>query len=185
MPSLSDSDAVGTALLATFQRQFAQYKALADAALAQLTDAEWLHRPAPGANSAAVIVQHVAGNLRSRFTDFQTTDGEKPGRRRDREFDEPPSAAAVPVLRQEWEAAWGVLFAVLDGLRPADLLAPVTIRGEAHSVLAAVQRQMTHYAYHAGQLVQLAKTLRAEDFACLSIPRGQSEQFNQRLAGGR
>lgn len=174
-------DAVGAALLAAFRHNFRQYKTLADRALAQLTDADWLLVPVPGSNSAAVIVQHLAGNLRSRFTDFLTTDGEKPTRQRDREFEEPGTDAAVPALRQEWEAAWGVLFTLLDELQPADLLRPVTVRGEAHTVLAAVQRQVAHYAYHVGQLVQLAKLIRGAGFRSLSIPRGHSEQFNQQM----
>ena len=175
------SDAVGAALLAAFRHNFQSYKSLADRALAQLSEAEWRHVPAPGSNSAAVIVQHLVGNLRSRFTDFLTTDGEKPTRRRDQEFEEPQSDVAVPALRQAWEAAWPVLFDLLDALTPADLLRTVTIRGEAHTVLAAVQRQVAHYAYHAGQLVQLAKIMRGEAFESLSIPRGQSEQFNHRM----
>jgi len=185
MSVFSAPDPVGAALLAAFRHNFHQYKSLSDRALAQLSDAEWLHVPAPGSNSAAVIVQHLAGNLRSRFTDFLTSDGEKPTRRRDREFEEPPTAAAIPPLRQDWEAAWGILFHLLDALQPADLLRTVTIRGEAHTVLAAVQRQVAHYGYHAGQLVQLAKTVRGEDFSSLSIPRGQSEQFNRRMAETR
>ena len=182
MPESSTSDAVGAALLAAFRHNFHQYKSLADRALAQLTDAEWRYVPAPGSNSAAVIVQHMVGNLRSRFTDFLTTDGEKPTRRRDQEFEEPGTDAAVPALRRAWEAAWPVLFEVLDALTPADLLRSVAIRGEAHTVLAALQRQVAHYAYHAGQLVQLAKSIRGEAFESLSIPRGQSEQFNLRMA---
>ncbi|MBF9144324.1 DUF1572 family protein [Hymenobacter properus] len=185
MHTPASSDAVGTALLASFRHSFLQYKALADRALAQLTDAEWLHQPAPGANSVAVIVQHMAGNLRSRFTDFLTTDGEKPTRQRDQEFEEPTSPDAVPALRQEWEAAWRVLFVLLDELRAADLLATVTIRGEDHTVLAAVQRQVAHYAYHVGQLVQLAKHQRGEAFESLSIPRGQSRQFNHQMTSRR
>jgi uncharacterized damage-inducible protein DinB len=172
---------VGAALLAAFRQNFRTYKALADRALAQITDAEWLHQPAPGSNSAAVIVQHMVGNLRSRFTDFLTTDGEKPTRQRDQEFAEPTSAAVVPGLKQAWEAAWPILFDLLDELQPEDLLRTVPIRGEAHTVLAAVQRQVAHYAYHAGQLVQLAKGIRGQDFQSLSIPRGQSEQFNQQM----
>jgi len=177
------SDAVGAALLASFRHNFQQYKTLADRALAQLSDAEWLHQPAPGSNSAAVIVQHVAGNLCSRFTDFLTTDGEKPTRQRDAEFEASASVAAIPALRQAWAAAWAVLFALLDDLQPADLLRTVFIRGEAHTVLAAVQRQVAHYASHAGQLVQLAKIIRGRGFESLSIPCGQSQQFNQNMAG--
>jgi hypothetical protein len=156
-------------------------KSLADRALAQLTSAEWLYCPAAGANSAAVIVQHMVGNLRSRFTDFLTSDGEKPDRQRDQEFEPPLAATVVPNLRQEWEAAWAILFTLLDTLHPDDLLRTVTIRGEAHTALAALQRQVTHYAYHSGQLVQLAKHLRGQEWQTLSIPRGQSEQFTQTL----
>ncbi|MDB5269551.1 MAG: hypothetical protein JWP58_2591 [Hymenobacter sp.] len=181
MPTPSAADALGAALLASFRQTFQQYKTLADRALAQLSEAEWLHRPAPGSNSAAVIVQHMAGNLRSRFTDFLTTDGEKPTRQRDQEFEEPRDAAGIPALRQEWDAAWQVLFGLLNELQPADLLRTVTIRGEAHTVLEAVQRQVAHYAYHVGQVVQLAKIIRGEDFQSLSIPRGQSQQFNQTM----
>ncbi|GAB3864167.1 DUF1572 family protein [Hymenobacter segetis] len=181
MPTPSAADAPGAALLASFRQTFHQYKTLADRALAQLNNAEWLNQPAPGSNSAAVIVQHMAGNLRSRFTDFLTTDGEKPTRQRDQEFEEPRDAAGIPALRQEWEAAWQVLFDLLETLQPADLLRTVTIRGEAHTVLEAVQRQVAHYAYHVGQVVQLAKIIRGDDFQSLSIPRGQSQQFNQAM----
>ena len=175
------SDAVGTALLASFRQNFQAYKTLADRALAQLSEPEWLHQPAPGSNSAAVIVQHLVGNLRSRFTDFLTTDGEKPTRQRDAEFEEPVSEAAVPALKQEWEAAWRILFDLLAALQPEDLLRTVTIRGEAHTALQALQRQVAHYASHIGQLVQLAKIMRGEAFQSLSIPRGQSQQFNQQM----
>ena len=179
------ADPVGTALLATFRQSFRMYKALSDCAMAQLSDAEWLHMPASGSNSTAVIVQHLVGNLRSRFTDFLISDGEKPTRRRDQEFEEPASIAVIPALKQEWEAAWQILFTLLDALQPAQLLYPVAIRGEAHIVLAAIQRQVAHYAYHVGQLVQLAKIIRGEAFQSLSISRGQSEQFNQTMTGSR
>ena len=185
MQAPSDSVAVGEALLASFRHNFQQYKALADRALAQISPEEWLHQPAPGSNSVAVVVQHLVGNLRSRFTDFLTTDGEKPTRQRDQEFEEPATAAGVPALQAEWHAAWQVLFDLLDALQPADLLRTVLIRGEAHTVLQAVQRQVAHYASHVGQLILLAKMLRGEDFQSLSIPRGQSQQFNQAMAGNR
>ena len=181
MPDSSSVNALGAALLASFRHNFQQYKTLADRALAQLSNAEWLQSPASGSNSAAVIVQHVAGNLRSRFTDFLATDGEKPTRHRDQEFEEPRDEAGIPALRQEWEAAWGILLGLLNELQPADLLRTVTIRGEGHTVLQAVQRQVAHHASHVGQLVQLAKIIRADDFQCLSIPRGQSQQFNQTM----
>lgn len=174
------ADDLGAALLASFCHNFQAYKILAERALAQLSDEQWLQQPAPGSNSAAVIVRHLTGNLRSRFTDFLTTDGEKPTRHREQEFEEPP-LAAVPVLRQEWEGVWALLFAVLAELRPADLLRSVTIRSEAHTVLAAVQRQVAHYCAHVGQLVQLAKIIRGPAFQSLSIPRGQSDQFNHQM----
>ena len=183
MPTSTSADALGAALLASFHQNFQQYKTLADRALAQLSDAEWLHQPAPGSNSAAVIVQHMVGNLRSRFTDFLTTDGEKPTRQRDQEFEEPRDVAGIPALRQEWDAAWQILLDLLAKLSPADLLRTVPIRGEAHTVLQAVQRQVAHYASHVGQLVQLAKIIRGEEFQSLSIARGQSQAFNQQLFG--
>ena len=185
MQAPSDSAALGEALLASFRQNFQQYKALADRALAQISPDEWLLSPAPGSNSAAVVVQHLVGNLRSRFTDFLTTDGEKPTRQRDQEFEEPHDAAGIPALRQEWEAAWQILLDLLDVLRADDLLRTVHIRGEAHTVLQAVQRQVAHYASHVGQLVQLAKIIRGEGFKSLSIPRGQSQQFNQRMTAGK
>ena len=185
MQAPSDAAAVGEALLASFRHNFQQYKALADRALAQISPDEWLRQPAPGSNSAAVIVQHLVGNLRSRFTDFLTTDGEKPTRQRDQEFEEPATAAGIAALQAEWHAAWRILFTLLDELRADDLLRTVLIRGEAHTVLQAVQRQVAHYASHVGQLVQLAKIIRGEDFQSLSIPRGMSQQFNQRMTTGR
>ena len=185
MQAPSDSAAVGEALLASFRHNFQQYKALADRALAQISPDEWLRQPAPGSNSAAVIVQHLVGNLRSRFSDFLTTDGEKPTRQRDQEFEEPATAAGIAALQAEWHAAWQILFTLLDELRADDLLRTVLIRGEAHTVLQAVQRQVAHYASHVGQLVQLAKIIRGEDFQSLSIPRGMSQQFNQRMTTGR
>ncbi|UOQ52505.1 DUF1572 family protein [Hymenobacter cellulosivorans] len=174
-------EALGQAVLATLRHNFTTYKTLTDRALAQLSAAEWLAEPAPGANSVAVIVQHMTGNLRSRFTDFLTTDGEKPDRQRDQEFDQPATEAEVPGLQQRWETAWPILFTLLDTLQPTDLLRMVTIRGEGHTALAALERQVTHYAYHCGQVVQLAKQLRGESWTTLSVPRGQSEQFNQQM----
>ncbi|MCB2377481.1 DUF1572 domain-containing protein [Hymenobacter sp. BT635] len=168
-------------VLATLRHNFSSYKTLTDRALAQLSAEEWLVVPAPGANSVAVIIQHMCGNLRSRFTDFLTADGEKPDRQRDQEFAQPATVAEVAALQQRWHATWPILFELLDTLAPTDLLRTVQIRGEAHTVLAALERQATHYAYHSGQIVLLAKHLRGEAWQSLSIPRGQSEQFNQQM----
>ncbi|MFD2785536.1 DUF1572 family protein [Hymenobacter rubripertinctus] len=175
------SDELGRTLLASFRTTFRSYQTLADRALAQLSPADWLHVPGPESNSVAVIVQHMTGNLRSRFTDFLTTDGEKPTRHRDQEFEQ-PTPAAVAGLHHQWAAAWQVLFDLLDHqLRPEDLLRTVRIRGEAHTVLAALQRQVAHYAYHTGQLVQAAKQLRGAQWQNLSVPRGQSDLFTSTL----
>jgi hypothetical protein len=175
-------EALGRALLACFRQSFTSYKSLADRALVQISDEEWLLVPAPDSNSAAVIVQHLVGNLRSRFTDFLTSDGEKPSRQRDQEFEEPDSAAGIPGLQAQWESAWRILFDLLEELQPADLLRPVTIRQEPHTVLLALQRQVAHYAYHVGQLVQLAKIIRGGSFQSLSIPRRHSARFNAEMA---
>ncbi|WP_400190220.1 DUF1572 family protein [Hymenobacter sp. B81] len=177
---MSASDLLAPALLSALRRSFQSSYHLADKALQQLSPEEWLHVPAPGANSAAVIVQHLVGNLRSRFTDFWTTDGEKPDRQRDQEFEPPASVAVVPALQQQWQVAWPILWQVFDELEqhPERWLYTVTIRQEPHTVLDALTRQVTHYAYHAGQLVLLAKHLRGEQWQTLSIARGQSRQFN-------
>jgi hypothetical protein len=174
---------LAAALLATVRQGFRSYQQLAERAMAQLTPAEWRWRPEPGSNSVAVIVQHLVGNLRSRFTDFWTADGEKPHRRRDPEFEEPASVAAGAELQQQWQAACSLLWAVLDHLEqpPQDWLRTVTIRQEPHPAQAALQRQLAHYAYHAGQPVLLAKARRGADWQTLSIPRGQSAQFNARM----
>lgn len=181
--SLPPNATLGQAILANLCQTFVQYKTLADGALAQLTPSEWLYCPALGSNSAAVIVQHLVGNLRSRFTDFLTTDGEKPTRSRDQEFEQPTSNTAiyVPALQRQWEETWNILLDLLNTLQPKDLLRTITIRGEAHSVLEALQRQVAHYSSHVGQLVFLAKLIRGEEWQNLSVPRGQSENFTQQV----
>ena len=150
--------------------QFRKMKKLAEDALAQVSDDELLVTLDPESNSLAVIVKHMAGNLRSRFTDFLTSDGEKPDRNRDGEFEIPgrPSREAVMA---DWESGWAVLFEALDALGEDDVLLEVTIRGEAHSVIQALNRQMTHHSYHVGQIVFLAKHLRSAAWRNLSMPR--------------
>ena len=158
------------AYLNDVRTQFEKMKTLAEGALAQVTDAQLPVALDPESNSLAVIMRHMAGNLRSRFTDFLTTDGEKPDRNRDGEFE-----LKGPTTREramaDWESGWRILFATLDGLTPDDLLRDVFIRGERHSVIQALDRQLTHHAYHVGQIVFLAKHLRATDWRTLSIPR--------------
>ena len=150
--------------------QFERMKRLAEGALAQAGDDQLNVALDAESNSLAVIAKHMAGNLRSRFTDFLTTDGEKPDRNRDGEFE-----IAGPVARQmvmeDWERGWQILFGVLDGLTPADLRREVVIRGERHTVVQALNRQLTHHSYHVGQIVFLTKHLRSDRWKTLSLPR--------------
>jgi hypothetical protein len=163
------------------RRQFRGYKRLGEGALAQLKDEELFVTLDSESNSTAIIVKHLAGNMRSRFTDFLTTDGEKPDRHRDQEFELPAETTRVDVMRW-WESGWSCVFSALEALRPEDFQRSVPIRGEPHSVLQAINRQLAHYAYHVGQIVFLAKHLRSKDWNSLSIPRGQSEAVNRKLA---
>lgn len=162
------------------RRQFRGYKKLAEGALAQITDQEMFLALDAESNSAAVIVKHMAGNMRSRFTDFLTRDGEKPDRHRDQEFEVDSGGTRAEVLAW-WEAGWASLFAAVDALKPEDVMRTVAIRGEPHTVLQALNRQVAHYAYHAGQIVFLAKHLGSQDWKSLSVPRGKSEEVNQKM----
>ena len=158
-----------TSYLEDSRALFAQYKQLGERAMEQASD-EQLYVTLDGEmNSIAVIVKHMAGNMRSRWTDFLTTDGEKPDRNRDFEFVEPPATRAA--LLQTWEEGWALVFHALEPLSDADLSRTVTIRGEAHSVMQAIHRQVTHYAYHVGQIVMLAKHLAHDRWQTLSLPR--------------
>ncbi|MEP6917036.1 MAG: DUF1572 family protein [Acidobacteriota bacterium] len=154
--------------------QFEKLKRLAEGGLAQVEDDELNVRIDAQSNSLAVIVKHMAGNLRSRFTDFLTSDGEKPDRDRDGEF-EIDGAVARQAMLEDWEGSWQVLFNALEALTPADLDREVSIRGERHSVMQALNRQLTHHAYHAGQIVFLAKHLRSTEWKTLSMPRRRAE----------
>jgi hypothetical protein len=156
--------------LADLRSQFAALKALAEKALAQAADEDLRTAIDPEANSLAVIVQHMAGNLRSRFTDFLTTDGEKPDRNRDGEFETGQTVDRAAMMAH-WARGWAALFAALDALTPADLLKDVYIRGQRHTVLQALHRALAHQAQHAGQIVFLAKHLRSADWKTLSLPR--------------
>jgi uncharacterized damage-inducible protein DinB len=148
---------------------FRYYKKLAENAMAQVAD-EQLFIPLEGeANSIAITVKHMAGNMRSRWTDFLTTDGEKPDRNRDSEFEEP--AATREALMQAWEAGWAHVFGALEPLSDLDMGRAVTIRGEKHSVMQAVNRQIAHYSYHVGQIVLLAKHFAGDRWQSLTIPK--------------
>lgn len=161
---------------------FRYYKNLAERAMAQLTDDRLLAALDGESNSIATIVKHMSGNMLSRWQDFLTTDGEKPGRDRDAEFEDPPPTREA--LLAAWEAGWQCLFTALEPLSDADMQRPVTIRGEAHSVMQTINRQLAHYAYHCGQIVFLAKHLRNGEWKSLSIPRRKSAEFNRRVAAG-
>ncbi len=161
---------VESAYLAAVLRVLRQYKGMAERAVAQagpdgafrVTDSE--------ANSIAVLLKHMAGNMRSRWTDFLTTDGEKPDRNRDAEFELEPGTTLDQVMAW-WEDGWRCTFAALEALGPGDLLREVRIRGEPHSVVQAIERQLAHYAYHVGQIVLLAKQARGPEWQTLSVPR--------------
>lgn len=169
-----------TAFLKEVPRWFRQQKDLADGAIAQLSDTELFQAPDEESNSVAVIMKHMAGNLRSRFTDFLTSDGEKPDRHRDQEFVIEPSTSRQQML-EYWEAGWQCLFTALEPLRPEDLQRTVVIRGESHGVIQAILRQLAHHSHHAGQILFLAKYLRGKQWKTLSIPRGKSEAFNEKM----
>ena len=163
------------------RRQLRGHKRMGEGAMNQLRDEDFFVTLDPESNSVAVIVKHVAGNMRSRFTDFLTSDGEKPDRFRDREFEISPATTRGEVMTW-WEEGWTCVFAAIDPLTPEDVLRTVTIRGEPHTVLEAINRQIAHYAQHVGQIVFLAKHLRSGEWKTLSIPRGKSEEFNQQKA---
>ncbi len=156
--------------------QFRKLKKLADGALAQVADADLFRAIDSESNSIAVVVKHLAGNLRSRWTAFLTTDGEKPDRDRDSEF-ELAAADTREALLARWEEGWARLFAALAPLSEQDALAEVRIRGEAHTVMQAVHRQLTHYAYHVGQVVFLARHFAGARWTSLSIPKGKSKEW--------
>jgi Protein of unknown function (DUF1572) len=159
------------------------YKLLGEKAMAQVSDPDLLACLDPESNSIAIIVKHLAGNMVSRWTDFLTADGEKPSRNRDSEFEAPPETRAE--LLDMWDGAWEVVFDSLAPLREEDMIRTIRIRGEAHSVMQAVNRQLAHYAYHIGQIVFIAKHLARDKWKSLSIPRSGSADFNARVAAGK
>jgi hypothetical protein len=158
------------------RRQLNGYKRLGEGAINQLTGEEFFVTLDPESNSVALIVKHIAGNMRSRFTDFLTTDGEKPNRNRDQEFEMNSGTTQADVMRW-WNEGWGVVFGAMDSLTPEDLMRTVTIRGEPHTVLQAINRQIAHYAHHIGQIVFLAKHFRSSEWKTLSIERGKSQNY--------
>jgi hypothetical protein len=161
---------------------FQYYKKLAERAMEQVSDEQLTVALDDEMNSIAQIAKHMAGNMRSRWTDFLTTDGEKPDRDRDAEFSAPP--ATREALIQMWDDGWRCLLGTLESLTDADLGRTIMIRGEAHSVMQAINRQVAHYGYHCGQIVFLAKHLTHDRWKTLSVPRGSSADFNRRVQAG-
>ncbi|MGH9202523.1 MAG: DUF1572 family protein [Vicinamibacterales bacterium] len=168
---------IGAHYLDDVQRQFAKLKAQAERATAQVRDDDFFRTSDPESNSIAIIVKHVAGNMRSRWTEFLTTDGEKPDRNRDAEFIVEPGETRQRIM-DRWEAGWTLLFETLAALESESLSRTVLIRGEGHTVIEAINRQMTHYAAHVGQIVYLAKHWAGPGWQTLSIPRGKSQEFD-------
>jgi hypothetical protein len=171
---MSDSPILSVAI-----DELQKIKKLADKSIEQLSDAQLHATLDPEANSVAVLMRHMAGNMRSRWTNFLTSDGEKPDRMRDREFEDPGQTRTE--LLAEWEHGWQCVFSALSPLTDADLPRTVMIRSEPHTVYKAISRQVAHYAGHAYQILLLAKHLQGANWKTLSIPRGQSEEFNRRM----
>lgn len=161
-------------------KSFRNYKTLAERAIEQVSDDEFFATIDEEANSIALIVKHIAGNLRSRWSDFLTTDGEKPDRDRDTEFEIIGDTRAS--LMKYWEDGWRILFDAIESLTPEDFSRTVTIRGESHTIVEAINRQLTHYSYHVGQIVLLAKHFRSSEWKTLSVAKNKSAEFNRYLA---
>jgi hypothetical protein len=159
-----------------------QYRRLGEKSMAQVADTDLNRALDAEANSIGTIVKHMAGNMRSRWTDFLTTDGEKPNRDRESEFEVPP--ATREALMAMWNAGWDLVESTIRGLQESDLTRTVTIRGEAHSVMQAISRQVAHYANHVGQIILLAKHFQGTEWKSVSVPRGQSSTFNQKVGAG-
>ena len=161
---------------------FGYYKKLAERAMEQVSEEDLFAVLDAEANSIAIIVKHMTGNMRSRWTDFLTSDGEKPDRNRDSEFVDPP--ATLEALMADWEDGWARVFGAIEPLTDADLARTITIRGEPHSVMQAINRQLAHYSHHVGQIVLLAKHFASDRWQSLSVPRNRSAEFNRKVATG-
>jgi hypothetical protein len=169
----------GTSFLDSAKRIFALYQKLGNDAMSQLEDAHFQWKPDPESNSVYLIVKHMHGNMLSRWSDFLTSDGEKSWRNRDQEFED--DLLSGKEIMQLYDAGWEVLHQTLNGLTDAQMGQIVTIRGEEHSVLEAINRQIAHYSYHVGQIVFLAKACKSQQWNSLSIPKNKSQEFNKSL----
>lgn len=163
-------------------KEFKGIKTLGDKSFSQIKDEDFFKSPDTESNSIAVIVRHLSGNMISRWTDFLTTDGEKPDRNRDEEFEKLFYTDKDDIIAR-WEKGWNCLFDALESLNESDLIKTVFIRNQKHTVTEAINRQLTHYAYHIGQIVYLAKHFMSANWKSLSIPIGKSDEFNKKLMG--
>jgi len=175
-------ETAGTHYLTDALAQFRKYKRMADAAIAQVSDEDFFRAPDPESNSIALVMKHLAGNMRSRWRDFPRGDGEKADRNRDAEFEKEAGDSRASMTAR-WEEGWDLLFRALEPIREDGLFEKVPIRGEPHTVLEAMQRQLTHYAYHVGQIVYLAKHYAGARWKSLSIPKGKSREFDVAKSG--
>jgi hypothetical protein len=157
-------------------RQFQYYKQLGEKAMLQLEEEQLFLQPNEDTNSIAIIIQHMWGNMLSRWTDFKTSDGEKTWRLRDAEFE--PSNSDKNELMTKWNEGWGCLFAAIESTKESELMDIIYIRNEGHTILEAFNRQLAHYSYHVGQIVFMAKLLAKNDWESLSIPRNKSNEYN-------
>ena len=171
---------IGQHYLDDARQTFRDHKKLAERAFAQLSDEDFFRTIDPESNSIAIIIKHVAGNMLSRWTDFLTTDGEKPNRERDMEFVMLAETSRADLLAF-WEKGWQAVFAAIEPLTPDDLMRTVAIRGQDHTVVQAINRQISHYANHIGQIVYLAKHFKSSDWQSLSVPKNKSAEFNASL----
>ncbi len=171
--------------LESVKQRLLGYKALAEKTFAQLTDEQVHWQPAGEPNNIYIIVKHMSGNMLSRFTDFLTSDGEKPWRQRDAEFiDDAPNGTKAEML-VIWEKGWSCMMQAINSLTATDLAKTIYIRTEPHTVIDAINRQLAHHPYHVGQIVYIGKVLKGEGWQSLSIPKGNSQQFNQQKAAGK
>ncbi len=175
-----NDQSIGENFLEHARQTFRDYKKLGERALQQLSDEDFFRTVDEESNSIAVIMKHLAGNMLSRWTDFLTADGEKPDRQRDMEFVMLPETTRADMLAY-WERGWKCTFDALEALTADDLLRVVTIRGQDHTVVQAITRQIAHYASHVGQMVYLAKHFKAGDWQSLSVPKNKSAEFNSYL----
>lgn len=174
---MADNDTIATAYLDEAFRGFRGYRRMAEGALNQLSDEDFFYLPDPESNSLALLVKHLAGNLRSRWTDFLATDGEKPDRNRDQEFILDVADTRDALMRR-WDESFNRVLDTINGLKPEDLTRTVYVRQEPHTVMQAINRSLMHTAYHVGQILYLGKHRRGAGWKTLSVPKGKSAEFN-------